>query len=108
MQPGPGGQLFGKWNANPRVVLQIKQPTHILVQDEDGKTYINRILQPGDIYQVANHTGLSLTAEHGNAIVVNIDGRPAGTLGNSADAVAAMPLDFDKVAAQHPVGATQQ
>jgi cytoskeleton protein RodZ len=105
--PGPGGQLFGKWNANPRIVLQIKQPTHILVQDEDGKTYINRILQPGDIYQVAKHGGLSLTAEHGNAVVVNIDGKPAGTLGKSADAVAATSLDFDKVATQHPVGARQ-
>jgi cytoskeleton protein RodZ len=106
--PGPGGQLFGKWNPNPRIVLQVKQPTHILVQDEDGKTYINRILQPGDIYQVANHDGLSLTAEHGNSIVVYIDGKPAGTLGKSADAVAAMSLDFDKVAAQHPVSAAQQ
>jgi cytoskeleton protein RodZ len=104
VQPAPGGELFGKWNLNPRIVLQITQPTRILVQDEDGKVYINRILHPGDIYQVANHTGLSLTAEHANAVVVNIDGKPAGTLGNSPAAIAALPLDFDKIAAAHGAG----
>jgi cytoskeleton protein RodZ len=107
VQPGPGGTMFGKWNLKPRIVLQVTQPTHILVQDEDGKTYINRILHPGDIYQVANRNGLALTAEHGNAIVVNIDGKPSGTLSNSADTVAAMSLDFGKVAAQHHAVATQ-
>lgn len=107
VQPGPGGTMFGKWNLNPRIVLQITQPTHILVQDEAGKTYINRILRPGDIYQVANRTGLALTAEHGNAVVLNIDGKPSGTVGNSADAVAAMSLDFNKVAAQHRSGAAK-
>lgn len=106
VQPGPGGTMFGKWNLNPRIVLQVTQPTHILVQDEDGKTYINRILHPGDIYQVANRTGLALTAEHGNAVVLNIDGKPSGTVGNSAEAVAAMSLDFGKVAAQHHAAAT--
>lgn len=105
VQPGPGGTMFGRWNLNPRIVLQIKQPTHILVQDEAGKTYINRILHPGDIYQVANRSGLALTAEHGNAVVLNIDGKPSGTVGNSADAVAAMSLDFGKVAAQHHASA---
>ena len=104
VQPGPSGQLFGKWNINPRIVLQIAEPTRILVQDEDGKVYINRILHPGDIYQVANHDGLALTAEHGNAVVVNIDGKPAGTLSNSPDAVAALSLDFNKIAAQHHPG----
>ena len=107
VQPAPGGQLFGKWNLNPRIVLQITQPTRILVQDEDGKTFINRILHPGDIYQVANHNGLALTAEHGNAVVVNIDGKPSGTLSNSPDAVAAISLDFDKVASQHHAAVTQ-
>lgn len=99
--PGPGGELYGRWNANPRIVLQIKQPTHILVQDEDGKTYINRILHPGDIYQVANHPGLSLTTEHGNAVELNIDGKQVGTVGASADAVAALPLDPQKLSAAH-------
>jgi len=104
VQPGPGGQLFGKWNLKPRIVLQITQPSRILVQDENGKIYINRILHPGDIYQVANRNGLALTAEHRNAVTVNIDGNPAGPLGSSPDAIAALSLDFDKVAAAHHIG----
>jgi len=44
----PPGQVYGKQNANARVVLRVHQPARIVVQGEDGTVYINRMLNPGD------------------------------------------------------------
>jgi cytoskeleton protein RodZ len=53
----------------------------------------NQILQPGEGYRVPNRHGLFLTAEHGNAVELTVDGKTAGTAGQTADATEAMPLD---------------
>jgi cytoskeleton protein RodZ len=104
--PGPGGELFGKQNTNAHVVLRAKQPTHLLVQTEDGRAFINRVLQPGDVYQVPNMHGLSLTAEHGNAVEIFLNGKSVGTPGTTADATEAMSIDAPDLAAKH--GGTQE
>jgi cytoskeleton protein RodZ len=104
--PGPGGQVYGKQNTNAHVVLRAKQATHVLVQTEDGRAFINRVLQPGDIYQVPNMHGLSLTAEHGNAVEILLDGKSTGTPGTTADATEATSIDGSDLAARH--GGTQE
>ena len=82
-------------NTNARVVLRVTQPTRILVQTEDGRAFINKELEPGDIYQVPNMRGLALTAEHGNAVQIVINGKSVGTAGQTADPTAALPLDSE-------------
>lgn len=91
--PGPGGEVYGKMNGNAHVVLRAKQLTRVLVQTEDGRAFINKVLQRGDIYQVPNMQGLALTAEHGSAVEILLDGKPVGTAGNTAAAAEALPLD---------------
>jgi cytoskeleton protein RodZ len=96
--PGPGGQVYGQMNTNAHVVLRAKHATRILVQTEDGRAFINKVLQPGDIYQVPNMRGLALTAEHGNAVDILVDGKSIGAAGTSAVAAEALPLDRESLA----------
>jgi cytoskeleton protein RodZ len=94
--------------SNPPLVLRAKEVTHILVQDESGKIYTNRVLQPGDTYQVPSVSGLFLTAEHGNAVEMDVNGKPAGLAGQTADAAVALPLNAWKLAGQHTNAAPPQ
>ena len=87
-------------NANAQVVLRAKQVTRVLVQTEDGRAFINKDLQPGDIYQVPNMHGLALTAEHGNAVEIFLDGKPVGAAGKNADPAEALSLDRDALASR--------
>lgn len=88
-----GAQVYGAPAADSRVTLRATGPTHVLVQNESGNVLFNRILQAGEAYRVPNRPGLSLTAEHGNAVELTVDGKPAGAAGQTADAAEALPLD---------------
>jgi cytoskeleton protein RodZ len=99
-RPGPvtGGspvesQTFGAPATASRVLLRATGPTHVLVQNESGDVLFNQVLQPGEAYRVPEQPGLSLTAEHGNAVELMLDGKALGTAGQTADATEAMPLD---------------
>jgi cytoskeleton protein RodZ len=89
----PTGEVYGKQNENPRVVLRITQPTRLLVQDKSGKVFLNRALQPGDAYQVPNLPGLLLTVQHGNAVELDLDGQAMGTASQSPAILEGLSLD---------------
>ncbi|HEX3945800.1 MAG TPA: RodZ domain-containing protein [Rhizomicrobium sp.] len=89
----PEGQTYGAPAGASRVMLRTTGQTHILVQSESGNVLFNQILQPGEAYGVPNQPGLSLTAEHGNAVELVLDGKALGTAGQTAAAAEAMPLD---------------
>jgi len=96
--PLPQGQVYGAGNKNARVILRIRQATRILVEGPDGKVFINRTLQPGDIYNVPLVEGVTLTAQNGNAVELDLDGQAMGTASKTGDAVEALPLDPQGVA----------
>lgn len=96
--PLPAGQVYGANNKNARVVLRIKQATRILVEGPDGKIFINRALNPGDTYNVPLIDGITLTAQNGNAVELDLDGQAMGTASKTNDAVEALPLDPQGVA----------
>lgn len=96
--PIPAGQVYGASNRNARVVLRIRQATKILVEGPDGKIYINRTLNPGDTYNVPLIEGITLTAQNGNAVELDLDGQAMGTASKTGDAVEALPLDPQGVA----------
>lgn len=89
----PQGQVYGQMNANPRVVLRVTQVTRVLVQGEDGTTFINRVLHPGDTYRVPDHTGLTLTTPNGGAVDLELDGQSMGHAGKPSQMIEAMSLD---------------
>ena len=94
----PQGQVYGQGNKSARVVLRILQPTHVLVQGADDTVYINRTLNPGDTYRVPLVEGITLTAQNGNAVELDLDGQSMGTASGTSDAVEAVPLDPQGVA----------
>jgi cytoskeleton protein RodZ len=100
---GPG-QVYGRQNPNPHIVLRVTQPTRVLVQDSAGKVFINRALEPGDSYRVPNFPGLQLSAQHGNAVQIDLDGQAMGPAGGGADAAEALSLDPQAVADRYTNG----
>jgi len=94
----PQGQAYGQGNKNARVILRVLQPTHVLVQGPDNTVYMNRTLNPGDTYNVPLVEGVTLTAQNGNAVELDLDGQSMGTASSSAETVEALPLDPQAVA----------
>jgi cytoskeleton protein RodZ len=94
----PVGQEYGQQNKNARVILRIKQPTRILVEGSDGRVFINRALNAGDTYRVPLADGVTLTAQDGAAIELDLDGQAMGTAGSGTETVEALPLDPQAVA----------
>ena len=94
----PAGQVYGKNNAGSRVVLRVHQPTHIVVQGEDGMIYINRTLNAGDTYQVPNMVGLTLTTANANAVEIDLDGSPMGFAGKEGGETIGVSLDPQSIA----------
>jgi cytoskeleton protein RodZ len=94
----PSGTEYGQQNKTARVILRIHEPTHILVQSADGRVFINRTLEPGDTYRVPLIEGVTLTAQNGKAVELDLDGQAMGTASNDDGAVEAFPLDPQSVA----------
>ncbi len=89
----PQGQIYGEQNHNARVVLRARQAARILVQGPDGMVYINRTLKPGDVYQVPNRVGVTLTTTNAGAIEVDLDGLAMGVAGRDQQISEALSLD---------------
>lgn len=87
------GQVYGLQNPNARVVLRAKAATRVLVQGKDGTVYINRILQPGDSYQVPDLVGLALTVQRGDALEIDLDGQAMGEAGRGPEVKEMLSLD---------------
>lgn len=85
--------VYGKNNANPRVVLKAKGDTHITVRGATGTVYINRNLKAGDTYQLPNATGLTLSTTNAGAVEMDLDGQAIGVAGGVDQGAEAIPLD---------------
>jgi cytoskeleton protein RodZ len=89
----PPGQTFGQQNANPRVILRVHATTNVLIQGPDGKVFLNRVLHPGDSYNVPNLVGVTLSTQNGSAIAMELDGQPMGNAGHGDKVTEALSLD---------------
>ncbi len=89
----PPGQTYGLQNINPRVVLRAHATTNVLIEGPDGRVLLNRVLHPGDSYNVPNLVGVTLTTQNGGAIALELDGQPMGTASHSDKVTEALSLD---------------
>jgi cytoskeleton protein RodZ len=87
-------------------VLRVHQATRILVQGPDGVPYINRIMNPGDTYQVPNIVGVTLTTTNAGAVEVDLDGQSMGHAGQGAGVVEAISLDPQSIVDRSSGGGT--
>ena len=88
-----GPPVYGKTNANSRVVLKAKGDTHITVRGGNGTVYINRNLKAGDTYQLPNATGLTLSTTNAGAVEMDLDGQAIGVAGGVDQSAESIPLD---------------
>src|ERR1700733_771319 len=89
----PPGQTFGLQNVNPRVILRVHATTNVLIEGPDGKVLLNRVLHPGDSYNVPNLVGVTLSTQNGRAIGMELDGQPMGNAAHSGKMTEALSLD---------------
>jgi cytoskeleton protein RodZ len=89
----PPGQTYGLQNANPRVILRVRATTNVLIEGPDGKVFLNRVLHPGDSYNVPNLVGVTLTTQNGGSIGLELDGQPMGAVGRGGKVTEALSLD---------------
>jgi cytoskeleton protein RodZ len=89
----PPGQIYGAQNRNPRLILRVHVATRILVQGPKKAVFINRILKPGDTYQVPNAVGITLTTPNGGAVELDLDGQAMGFAGRDQQMTEALSLD---------------
>jgi cytoskeleton protein RodZ len=85
--------VYGKSNANPRVVLKARNDTHITVRGTNGTVYINRNLKAGDSYQLPNAVGLTLSTSNAGAVEMDLDGQAIGVAGGVEQSADDIPLD---------------
>jgi cytoskeleton protein RodZ len=94
----PQGRVYGQLNRNARVVIRLKEPTRILVQDANGTTYINRALNAGDSYMVPDRVGVTLTAADAGAVELDLDGVAMGMAGRKGQIGETLSLDPQAIA----------
>jgi len=89
----PPGHVYGGKSGSVRVVLRAHSPTRVLIQGADGTVFLNKMLQPGDSYNVPNRVGLTLTTPNGSAVAVELDGQLMGYAGEGSQMTEALSLD---------------
>lgn len=94
----PQGQVYGAQNKNARVILRVHTATHITVQGEDGRVFLNRTLQPGDTYNVPLVPGIMLTTSDGSAVELDLDGQSMGQVSKTTGETDDFALDPQSVA----------
>lgn len=104
----PPGQTYGEQNHNARVVLRVHQATRILVQGPDGVAFINRTLNPGDVYNVPNAVGVTLTTTNAGAVEVDLDGQSMGYAGQGSGVAEAISLDPQAIVDRSNAGGSRQ
>jgi cytoskeleton protein RodZ len=77
----PTGKRYGTRNRTSRITLRAHRPTHIAVQGARNRTFIDRVLWPGDTYRVPNSVGLRLSSPDAGAVELILDGTSVGFAG---------------------------
>lgn len=60
--------------SSAHIVIKADQSSWILISGATGQTVYDHVMKPGEIYQVPNDPGLSLTTGNGAGIVITLDG----------------------------------
>lgn len=80
----PSGEIFGTENANPRIVLRAEDgDCWFRIREADGRLVTERILRPGQSYQVPNRPDLTLSVGNAGALKLIVDGTTLPSLGSS-------------------------
>jgi cytoskeleton protein RodZ len=91
VQPGAAAQAMGQPGA--RVVLRARATTRITIKYADGRIFVNRDINPGDVIYVPNQAGLSMALSNAGALEVDLDGRALGRAGADRQVLGRVSLE---------------
>ncbi len=92
--PAPGDAVA----ASGRVVIKaLSDECWIQVRESDGQLVVSRLLHQGDVFQVPDRPGLTLTAGNAGALQVLVDGTVVPSLGAVKEVKRDIGLDQDKL-----------
>jgi cytoskeleton protein RodZ len=91
VQPGAAAQAMGQPGA--RVVLRARAATRITIKYADGRIFVNRDINPGDVIYVPNQAGLSMALSNAGGLEVDLDGRALGRAGADRQVLGRVSLE---------------
>ncbi|NTU77075.1 MAG: helix-turn-helix domain-containing protein [Alphaproteobacteria bacterium] len=89
------GQTYGEKTAQSRVVVRCEKESWVLIADKQGNTVFDKILKPGDVYNVPVSKGLTLTTGNGGGLVLSLDGTELPKIADESRVARAVSLDPD-------------
>jgi cytoskeleton protein RodZ len=89
----PAGRAYGTQNVGSRITVRFHAAARILVQGADERLFINRTLEPGDIYHAPNVAGMTLTTPDAGALELILDGASLGFVGEKGTLIEALSLN---------------
>jgi cytoskeleton protein RodZ len=95
-----------------RIVIRARADSWVQVRDKAGQTLLNRVLRPGETYNVPPKQQLLFTTGNAGGVDLVVDGVAAPALGANGTVRRDLPLDPDairggKVVATRPNTMTQ-
>jgi cytoskeleton protein RodZ len=90
-------QVFGRANANARIVIRANADSWVQVRDGQGQLVLTRMLRAGDSYRVPNQPGLTLLTGNAGALEIFVDGRKAPPIGPGGAIRRDVALDADRL-----------
>ena len=81
----------------PRIVLRAKAEAWIQVREKGGQVLLNRVLRPGETWQVPAKPSLLLTTGNAAGTELLVDGSPTPSLGGDGAVRRDLPLDADAI-----------
>lgn len=85
--------------AGHRLVLKATESTWVEIRDAQGAALLSSILKAGDLYFVPDQPGLQLSTGNAGGFEIEIDGKPAGKLGETGDVRRDVTLDPEALGA---------
>ena len=89
----PKGEIYGSPASPAHIAIKADKESWILVTDSRGNTVFDKILKPGDVYNVPDIKDLTLTVGNGNGLILSLDGVDLPRLAPDSRLVRNVPLD---------------
>ena len=97
-------KVYGRSNADARVVITATDDSWVQVQGPDNELLLTRILHTGDSYRVPDRPGLVMVTGNAGGLEIRVDDAPAPALGPLGVVMRNIALDPDRLLAGTATG----
>ena len=80
-----------------RIILEITEPSWVEIRNASGAAILRQVLKAGDVYLVPDEKGLIMATGNAGGIMLKIDGKNIGALGEAGAIKRKIILDADQL-----------